>query len=179
MTVTFLMASPSGWHYWHISFWVLRRWHINMLFPGVSFIPYLLAYFGLAHLSTLVVNEARVPSDLFKLEPLPPSAGWTKWPRIVTSQSTATSIHPTTLTWADTLGIKTPGGNTKVTSPTTGTLQRPSATTSGPSSSPSYPKSTPNSLRGSGRPTPKMWRCRWTPSETPRCSAPSARGPSW
>lgn len=36
---------------------------------------YLMACSGLAHLTTLVVNEELVPSDLFKLEQLSPSAG--------------------------------------------------------------------------------------------------------
>lgn len=45
------------------------------LFTGVSFMIYLMACSGLAHLTTLVVNEERVPSDLFKLEQLSPSAG--------------------------------------------------------------------------------------------------------
>lgn len=45
------------------------------LFPGVSFITYLMACFGLAHLTTLVVNEELVPSELFKLEQLSTSGG--------------------------------------------------------------------------------------------------------
>lgn len=58
------------------------------------------------------------------------------------------------------------------------TLRMPSTTISAPSWSPSYRKSTQSSRRGSGRPTLKIWRCRWTRGKTPRCSAPSAGGPS-
>lgn len=69
MTVTFLLIDDVT-----ISEFCVAG-TLTSLFPEIYFMTYLMACVGLAHLTTLVVNEELVPSELFKLEQLSTSGG--------------------------------------------------------------------------------------------------------